>query len=158
MTTNLHLLPRSNEWSYTSTHSIRLHGVKKNKNRDNFTFTFTFTSSYPTIREKGGTNTKREVRWSIQLEHNVQQCSPSQKSVTNNLTLFQKIKDRQFYFSPKRTTQWPSVNHNPVHHHEDFHFPKHNNFTCRLSPPHTHTHTHARARVKCCFIRKKKKV
>jgi hypothetical protein len=30
------------EWSYTSTHPIRLHGVVlKNKHRDNFNFTFT---------------------------------------------------------------------------------------------------------------------
>jgi hypothetical protein len=45
LTTHLHLVPRSkNEWSYTSTPPIRLHGVvlsyKEKKHRDSFTFAF----------------------------------------------------------------------------------------------------------------------
>jgi hypothetical protein len=49
LTTHLHLLPRpNNEWSYTSTPPIRLHGVVlSSKNHRNY---FTFTATLHGVR------------------------------------------------------------------------------------------------------------
>jgi hypothetical protein len=46
LTTHLHLMPRSkNEWSYTSTPPVRLHGVVLNLKKKHKVITFTFTVS-----------------------------------------------------------------------------------------------------------------